>query len=211
MKIPKLKVKLELQLWTYTTAIATRDLSHVSDLHHSSWQCPILNPLNEARDWTCILMNTSWVHNPPRYNRNSPHLPLFKGHGQVGRLPANVSPLQLSNREHLPRKGLQIPYSLAVVGAMRPVLTNGIWMEGMCTISRLWALRDRCTFYRFFPFSSVGCRGCREWWGSRGWCGHELEGVWVPKLICDEEFPVTQKCLPWMVTWFELLHLWMIC
>ena len=28
------------------------DPSHVFDLHHSSWQCQILNPLSEARDWT---------------------------------------------------------------------------------------------------------------------------------------------------------------
>ena len=33
-------------------------------LHHSSWQCQILNPLNEARDQTCIPMDTSWVHYP---------------------------------------------------------------------------------------------------------------------------------------------------
>ena len=51
--------RIELQLPTYTTAIATQDLSHICDLHHSSWQHQILNPLNEARDWTCILMDTS--------------------------------------------------------------------------------------------------------------------------------------------------------
>ena len=34
----------------YTTATATLDLSHVCDLHHSSWQCRILNPLSETRD-----------------------------------------------------------------------------------------------------------------------------------------------------------------
>ena len=32
------------------------------DLHHSSWQCWILNSLSEARDWTHVLMDTSWVH-----------------------------------------------------------------------------------------------------------------------------------------------------
>ena len=31
-------------------------------LHHSSWQCQILNPLSEARDQTCVFMDTSWVH-----------------------------------------------------------------------------------------------------------------------------------------------------
>ena len=38
------------------------DLSQVFDLHHSSWQHQILNPLSEARDGTHILMGTSWVH-----------------------------------------------------------------------------------------------------------------------------------------------------
>ena len=41
----------------YTTATAMPELSHICDLHHSSWQCQILNPLSEARDWTCILMD----------------------------------------------------------------------------------------------------------------------------------------------------------
>jgi len=30
-------------------------------IHHSSWQHRILNPLSEARDWTCILMDTSQI------------------------------------------------------------------------------------------------------------------------------------------------------
>ena len=30
-----------------------------ASLHHSSWQCQILNPLCRARDWTCIFMDTS--------------------------------------------------------------------------------------------------------------------------------------------------------
>ena len=43
------------------TATATPDLSHISNLHHSSWQCRILNPLSEARDCTHILMVASQV------------------------------------------------------------------------------------------------------------------------------------------------------
>ena len=39
------------------TATATWDLSLVCDLHHSSWQHPILNPLSEARDRTHNLMD----------------------------------------------------------------------------------------------------------------------------------------------------------
>ena len=52
MEIPRLWVQSELQLPTYATAMATEDLSHVCDLHHSSQKLNplILNPLNEARD-----------------------------------------------------------------------------------------------------------------------------------------------------------------
>ena len=42
-------------------ARATWDLSHVCDLHHSLWQCQILNPLGKARDRTRILMEPSRV------------------------------------------------------------------------------------------------------------------------------------------------------
>ena len=48
-QVPRLGVKLELQMLAYTTAPATRDLSCVCDLGHGSWQCHILNPLSEAR------------------------------------------------------------------------------------------------------------------------------------------------------------------
>ena len=74
MKVPRLGVKSELQLPAYTTATATQDLSHICDLHHSSWQCRILNPVRGARDPTCILMETSQVHNPQSHNRNTPFL-----------------------------------------------------------------------------------------------------------------------------------------
>ena len=33
-----------------------------ASLHHSSWQCMIFNPLSEARDQTCVLMDTSLIH-----------------------------------------------------------------------------------------------------------------------------------------------------
>ena len=34
---------------------------HHSHSYHSSWQCQILNPLNKAKDRTCILMDTRWI------------------------------------------------------------------------------------------------------------------------------------------------------
>ena len=61
MEVPRLEVESELQLPVYTTATATLDLSHVHDLHRSSRHCWILNPRSEARDWTCVPMDTSWV------------------------------------------------------------------------------------------------------------------------------------------------------
>ena len=59
MEVPRLGVESELQLLAYTAATAMRDPSHICDLHHSSWQHHVLNPLSEARDRTCILMETS--------------------------------------------------------------------------------------------------------------------------------------------------------
>ena len=59
MEVPRIGVELKLQRPTYTTATATRGPSLVLDLHHSSWQCWILNPLSlrEAR----IKPASSWI------------------------------------------------------------------------------------------------------------------------------------------------------
>ena len=48
MEVPWLGFQMELQLPAYTTAIATRDPSHVCDLHCSSGQHQIFNPLSGA-------------------------------------------------------------------------------------------------------------------------------------------------------------------
>ena len=77
MDVPRLRVKLELQLLAYTTSIATRDPSHMCNLHRSSWQCQILNPLSEARDGTHTLMDTTWVHNLLSHIRNSLGYPFY--------------------------------------------------------------------------------------------------------------------------------------
>ena len=49
-EVPKLGIDSQLQLPVYARATATPDPSHVCDLHHSSRQCQILNPLSKARD-----------------------------------------------------------------------------------------------------------------------------------------------------------------
>ena len=60
MEVPRRGVKtLELQL--PDTDTATCNPSHVCDLHHSSRQCRIPDPLRETRDQTRILMDTSQI------------------------------------------------------------------------------------------------------------------------------------------------------
>ena len=60
--IPRPGVKLELWLPAYATATATQDPSCICDLHHSSQQHQILNPLSEARDRTHNLLVPSRIH-----------------------------------------------------------------------------------------------------------------------------------------------------
>ena len=62
MEIPRIGVKLELQPPAYTTALAMLDPSRLHDLHHSSQQRQILNPLNKVRVWASILMDASQIH-----------------------------------------------------------------------------------------------------------------------------------------------------
>ena len=56
MEVPRLGIESELQLSAYTTATAMPHPSHICDLHHSSQQCWILNPLSQARDQTHVLV-----------------------------------------------------------------------------------------------------------------------------------------------------------
>ena len=58
MEVPRLGVELELPPPAYTTATATPEQSRIRDLHDSTWQCWVRDPLNEARNRTCILRDT---------------------------------------------------------------------------------------------------------------------------------------------------------
>ena len=61
MEVPRLGVQSELQLPAYARATAMPDPSHICDLHHSSQQHQILNPLSKARDLTHNLMFPSQI------------------------------------------------------------------------------------------------------------------------------------------------------
>ena len=71
MDVPRFGVESELQLPAYATATVTRDLSPICDLPQSFQQLWTLNSLSEARDQTCILMDTSGVFNMLSHDRNS--------------------------------------------------------------------------------------------------------------------------------------------
>ena len=60
MEVPRLGVK-SAAAQAYTTVIATRDPSCTCDLHHSSRQHWIPDPLSKPRDQTHILTDTGWI------------------------------------------------------------------------------------------------------------------------------------------------------
>ena len=78
MEVPRLGVEWELQPPAYIAPTAMPDLSYICDIHHSSQPHWILNPLSGARDWTCILMDTSRVLNPLSHNGNSRKIIILK-------------------------------------------------------------------------------------------------------------------------------------
>ena len=61
MEIPRLGVESELQQPGSATATATAGSSLICDLHHSSQQHRIPDPLSKARDGTCILIDVSRI------------------------------------------------------------------------------------------------------------------------------------------------------
>ena len=72
IKVPRLGVESELQLWVQATAMAMPDPSRLCDLR---W---ILNPLSEARDRTHVFVDTGQVLNPLSHNGNFQDV-YFKG------------------------------------------------------------------------------------------------------------------------------------
>ena len=102
MEVPKLGVKLELQLPAYTTATATPDLSRVCDLHHGSQQRRILNLLSEARveptsSWTLV----RFIAAEPQ--RELPQEAIFNNNGHHPDIKSHQSPARQKywNVQHL--------------------------------------------------------------------------------------------------------------
>ena len=58
---PRIGAELELQSLASATATAMQDPSLICNVHHSSRQRRIPNPLSKARDRTHILIETSWI------------------------------------------------------------------------------------------------------------------------------------------------------
>ena len=71
MEVPRLEVELELQRPACSTTTAMSVLSCICNPCHSLQQCWILNPLSEARGWTCILQTLCLVLNSLNHNGNS--------------------------------------------------------------------------------------------------------------------------------------------
>ena len=89
------RVKLELQLPAYATTTSMPDLSCICNLHCSSRQCWILNPLSGARNWTLILMGTSQVRYHWATTGTPHHTVLITEALLVGLEVRSVSPLTL--------------------------------------------------------------------------------------------------------------------
>ena len=62
MEVLRLGVESELQLLSHATATATRDPSLICDLHCSSQQCQVPDPLSKARDSTYTIMDSFLLH-----------------------------------------------------------------------------------------------------------------------------------------------------
>ena len=113
MEVPRLRVKLELQLPASTTATTMPVPSHVRDLHSTAHRNtrfpapPTPNLLSEARDSTLILMDTSGIHfccttvGIPRCNILST---LWKGPLGEGIKPPTKNQYQLASHEIGPRQ-----------------------------------------------------------------------------------------------------------
>ena len=103
MEVPRGGVELELQLLAYTTAIATQDPRCICNLHHSTRQRQIFNPLSKARDRTRNFMDPSQV--------------CFRW--------ATAGTLNDESLTHRVRPGIKLTSSWIKVGFLNPWATTG--------------------------------------------------------------------------------------
>ena len=70
MEVPRIGVELELQLPVYATATAMRDSSCIWDLHHSSQQHQMPNPLSEIKPTSSYIL-VRFVSTEPQWERQA--------------------------------------------------------------------------------------------------------------------------------------------
>ena len=139
---------MELQLPAYATATATPDPSLICDLHNSSGQHRILNPLSEARDRTRDLMVPSRICSPQweLLQGESYWKPLFCSH-----------PIQKSSWVLTVVLGI-LPHSPRSLKINSPLvfLKLGGWVTGTCSqktpITRVLPLQPATKSHRCSPF-----------------------------------------------------------
>ena len=118
MEVSRLGVELELQLMA--TATAMQDLSCVCDLHQTSWQCGMLNPLSKARDLDLHPHGYSSDSFPPHHNRNS--LRFFFKQPSVPGLLGSISVIHTKTREQEAAEPREEPGTLANQPTLLPAV-----------------------------------------------------------------------------------------
>ena len=144
MGVPRLEVDSELQLPAHTRATATRDLSHICDLHQSSWQHQSPDPLSKARDPTHILIDTSRIHfcctarGRPSLSALEDQVPVLQEtfidhHRQKQSCsPLNSWSILLISPFHLPQDGRGLLLWGKYVGFGLMAMINIFWMFTLC-------------------------------------------------------------------------------
>ena len=163
MEVPRLGVKSELQLLAHTTATATPEPSCVRDLHHSSQQCWIFNPLSEARVWTRNLRAPSWIRfccaiNIIKLIEHIHYLQKFP-HGPLLILPSQFFHVKLFLVTHFcnPRTTDLLPITMDYVAILEFYINGIIWhVFFFCLVSSIqynyFEIPWFCYMYQlFFP------------------------------------------------------------
>ena len=179
MEFPRLGVELELQLLAYATATATWAPSHIFEIHHSSRQCWILNPLSEARDKTRILMNTGqvryqWATTGPKFRFFSHHRRNSERRWKLRKKSEDLFKWEIHLSKRVGKRGEQLPWlSLAcwLYGAfncMNGIFTGKVGFRGSYSLifilnfSVLPSQRKEW-FLSLFGFFRK-CHGISAWW-----------------------------------------------